>query len=155
MRQTSYEVKPGRSGLVLGWVTNFKPYFFFIFCAEMHRTQYRCLRRLESWPVFLHKSCPLTIQTVFQGKTLHRYTPSQDCVGVTNIILSRDASDTRFVAHSSFSSFPHIFVHVRHCPQRNWPPLAARKLSHILGQTPATLVPVFRWLASISQPLFV
>ena len=69
------------------------------FWYKMHGTQYRCLRQTVS----LHKSCPLPIQTLFQGKTMHRYTRSK-------IVL---------VQLTQFSSFRHISMHSvwRHCTQ--------------------------------------
>ena len=57
---------------------------------------------------------------------------------------------------TQFSSFRHISVHnfmTSLHPVTSV--LPARKISHILGQTPPTLEPVYRRLASNSQPLFV
>ena len=106
------------------------------FRCEMHGTQYRCLRRPEP----LHKSCPLPTQTLFQLLFVHRYTRSQDCVGGTNTIFF---FPSYLRAQRMTSLHPVASV------------LAARKMSHILGQTPPTLEPVYRRLASNSRPLFV
>ena len=94
--------------------------------SEMHGTQCRCLRRTEP----LRKACPLPTQTLFQGKTVHRYTRSQDCVGAT-------------ITNFFFPPYLHAQL------------MTSLHLSHILGQTPPTLEPVYRRLASNSRPLFV
>ena len=104
--------------------------------SEMHGTQCRCLRRTEP----LRKACPLPTQTLFQGKTVHRYTRSQDCVGATNTI---------------FFFPPYLRAQLMTSLHPVASVLAARKMSHILGQTPPTLEPVYRRLASNSRPLFV
>ena len=103
------------------------------FRCEIHGTQYQCLRQ----PVSLHK---LPIQTLFQGKTVHRYTRSQDCVGATNTV---------------FFFPPYLRAQIKTSLHPVASVLAARKMSHILGQTPPTLELVYRRLASNSRPIFV
>ena len=84
------------------------------FWCKMHGTQYRCLRR----PVSLHKSCPLPTHTLFHGKTVHRYTQSQDCVSATNTIFF-----FRPYLRAQLMTSLHLVASV----------LAARKMLHISG----------------------
>ena len=65
-------------------------------------------------PVPLHKSCPLPIQTLFQGKTVHRCTRSQDCV----------------TTYTVFFFHPYLYAQRMTSLHPVASVLAARKMSH-------------------------